>query len=528
MTACPKCGKAVEPSAQSCPVCGVILSKARAVARPVARPVVAAPAASPPPSPPDRSHASPLLAALKVGLAAAAGIAALVAIQRMRQAPVPTTAPGLPRATVAASVLPTIAPEGGTLSQDDVAFLNALSLRLARGGGGAMPTDQETGRVEQLQAANRDSEPLRNLLMGIYLRRADRDLQAGSFAQVDQTLGKMRLVDDREPQIYLFEAQARARQNDWAGALSAAQKFEGMSGEATPSQSFLVAVSLEKLGRRPDALAVLDRPVFETCATATDPADVSACTAARQMRQAFLAADAPAPAAAIAVRQRETLVVDPSKEQIQSDRFDVRFDGESQSGVARDVLFVLDRAYTRLTDVYYDRPARKIPVVLHSSQDYYTRTGAPWWSGGVYSSHNGAIQIPVRGLPSTLPREMEDVLVHELSHAFVDDMSGGFAGRDLQEGLAQYMEGKRIEDELGLDQLKRLANSNGQSVGSFYMISLAISEQLVRSRGQGMVNQLLKAMKETGSEDGGFRKVFGQSGTAMRKDILETFWRRYS
>ena len=123
---------------------------------------------------------------------------------------------------------------------------------------------------------------------------------------------------------------------------------------------------------------------------------------------------------------------------------------------------------------------------------------------------------------------MEDVLVHELSHAFVDDMSGGFAGRDLQEGLAQYMEGKRIEQELGLAQLKRLANSNGQSVGSFYLISLAISEQLVQSRGQGMINQLLHAMKDTGSEDGGFTKVFGQSGAAMKKEILETFWRRYS
>ena len=31
-----------------------------------------------------------------------------------------------------------------------------------------------------------------------------------------------------------------------------------------------------------------------------------------------------------------------------------------------------------------------------------------------------------------------------------------------------------------------------------------------------------------GIKDGGFKKVFGQSGPAMKKDILETFWRRYS
>ena len=44
----------------------------------------------------------------------------------------------------------------------------------------------------------------------------------------------------------------------------------------------------------------------------------------------------------------------------------------------------------------------------------------------------------------------------------------------------------------------------------------------------GMVNQLLQAMKETHSEDGGYQKTFSQSGASMKKDILETFWRRSS
>jgi len=414
-----------------------------------------------------------------------------------------------------------------SLSREDAAFLEDLSARLGSGPG-ATPTEGEIARVEGLLAANRESDPLKGLMMGVYMSRANHDLQLGAFDLVDQTLGRMKLLNDQEPQIYVFETQARARQNDWSGALAAVQKYEGASGEATVGMSYMLALSLEKLGRRPDALSVLDRPVFQSCATATAPSDVPPCAAVRQMRQVFLASEPAAAGAAVAERPRAALNVDASKEQIQSNRFDVRFDGESQSGVARDVLFVLNRAYTRLTDIYYEQPTRKIPVVLHAGQDYYTKTGAPWWSGGVYDSHNGAIQIPVRGLPSTLPREMEDVLVHELSHAFVDEMSGGHASADLQEGLAQYMEGKRIEQELGLPELKRLANSSGRSVGSFYMLSLAVSEQLVRSRGQGMVNQLLKAMRETGSEDGGYRKVFGQSGTEMKKEILETFWRRYS
>ena len=107
-------------------------------------------------------------------------------------------------------------------------------------------------------------------------------------------------------------------------------------------------------------------------------------------------------------------------------------------------------------------------------------------------------------------------------------MSGGRAGRDLQEGLAQYMEGKRIEEALEPAELKRLATSGQQTVMNFYMLSLVVSQQLVQSRGQGQVNDLLRAMKEAGSEEAGYQKVFGRSGAAIKRDILETFWRRYS
>jgi len=475
------------------------------------------------------THTSPAAALFKVGMAASLAALGLFLLWRMQPAEEKAAPTAWSRAAPPRSTPPPIPvlkpePERGGLSEEDVRFLNDLSTRLHQSTGAA-PTEEEIDRVEKIFAAHAEDAQLKNLLLGAYLRRADHDLQLGSFALVDLSIEKMKKIDDRQPQVYAFETHEKTVQADWAAAVSAAQKYESLSGEATPMMSAVLAQALAKLDRKADALAVLDRPVFGVCPTATAPEDVSACRAAEGMRQALQASSEPS---APAARVRAALNVDPSKQLIQSERFDIRFDGESQSGVARDVLFVLDRAYTRLADIYYDRPARKIPVVLHSGQDYYTKTGAPWWSGGVYDSHDGAIQIPVRGLPSTLPREMEDVLVHELSHAFVDEMSGGFAGRDLQEGLAQYMEGKRIEQELGLPELKRLANSGRQSVMSFYMLSLAISQQLVTSRGQGRVNDLLKAMKEAGSEDGGFKKVFGQSGTEIRKDILDTFWRRYS
>jgi len=527
MDACPKCGRATEPTARACPACGVILAKAR--------PRTEAPRPSPavvhPPAPEGDDEPSGGQAVLKVGLATALALGAFMVLRQFSPPP-PASAPAATQVTRAVPALP--APEltgqdVSSLSNEDVSFLNALSARLQKSPE-ATATEAEIERVEKILTANRESAPLRNLMMVIYMRRADHDLRLGSFVLVDEALVRMKILNEAEPEVYAFETVARAQRSDWEGAVSAARKYESLSGDATLNMSYTLAVALERLNRRPDAVAVLDRPVFQRCPSVTSPADRSVCLAVQELRAALAQSGASAapPEPAAAERRRAVLNIDDSKEQLQSDKFDVRFDGENQTGVARDVLFVLDRAYTRLTDVYYDRPLRKIPVVLHSSQDYFTKTGAPWWSGGVYSSHNGAIQIPIRGLPSTLPPEMEDVLVHELSHAFVDEMSGGFAGRDLQEGLAQYMEGKRIEQLLSAAELKSLANSSGPAVGSFYMLSLAVSEQLVQSRGQSMVNRLLKAMKDTGSEDGGFQRVFGQPGASMKKEILETFWRRYS
>src|SRR5690348_6616111 len=111
MTSCPKCGRAVEPAARICPGCGVIMAKVRSKSEgasadpsgpaprppgpPRARP---APAPVPPPiaSSEADDHASPQAAMLKVGLATAAGLVALLAYQRMR--PKPAETPLLPPA----------------------------------------------------------------------------------------------------------------------------------------------------------------------------------------------------------------------------------------------------------------------------------------------------------------------------------------------------------------------------------------------------------------------------------------------
>jgi len=197
--------------------------------------------------------------------------------------------------------------------------------------------------------------------------------------------------------------------------------------------------------------------------------------------------------------------------------FNVRYDGGEHEDVGREILRALDRHHATLTTVFDHRPAAAIPVILFSQQDYYDAAGAPRWSGGVFNHFDGRIRIPIRGLTSSLSPDMDGVLVHEVTHAFIADLSRGVGPRDIQEGMAQYMEGKRIASALSAEQLRGLADGRVGGVSGFYFGALAFVEHLLGQRGQGGMNDLLRAMGETGDVDAAFRQVYGQDhATAMR------------
>ena len=81
----------------------------------------------------------------------------------------------------------------------------------------------------------------------------------------------------------------------------------------------------------------------------------------------------------------------------------------------------------------------QIGVILYTGQDFADITRAPNWAGAI---NDGRMRIPVEGLTS-MTNELARVLKHELTHSFVAQKTGGRCPVWLQEGLAQYMEGKR-------------------------------------------------------------------------------------
>ncbi|HEY5907528.1 MAG TPA: hypothetical protein VIZ31_05750, partial [Vicinamibacteria bacterium] len=118
-------------------------------------------------------------------------------------------------------------------------------------------------------------------------------------------------------------------------------------------------------------------------------------------------------------------------------------------------------------------------------------------------------------------------LVHEVTHAFIADMSRGVSPRDVHEGTAQYMEGKRIASVLSGDELRALADGRIGGVGGFYFGALAFVEYLMGQRGQGGLNDLLRAMGDTGDANAAFRQVYGQDHAATTRAFHERFRRQH-
>jgi hypothetical protein len=198
--------------------------------------------------------------------------------------------------------------------------------------------------------------------------------------------------------------------------------------------------------------------------------------------------------------------------------FRVRYDGEEHERVGRAILRVLERHYATLVTTLDHQPDSPITVILLSRESYAETTGAPGWSGGLYDSFDGRVRIPIGGLTPSLTPQMDDTLLHELTHAFVATISRGVAPREIHEGLAQLMEGKRVERLLDDRALAALAEGRLGGVGGFYVASLSFVEFLEGQRGQGGLNDLLKAMAETGNVNAAFEEVYRRDVQSLRRD----------
>src|SRR5579862_409983 len=130
-----------------------------------------------------------------------------------------------------------------------------------------------------------------------------------------------------------------------------------------------------------------------------------------------------------------------------SGHFNLRYQGEATPQLAAEILSTLEEHFRSIQSVLRFTPAEPIGVVLYTQQAFRDITQAPTWAA---AGNDGRIRVPVQGLAS-VSDQLSRELKHELVHSFVFQKTRGRCPGWLNEGLAQWMEGRRSDrDAAGL------------------------------------------------------------------------------
>lgn len=490
---CPRCGQ-TNVAQPTCPRCGVIFEKL-AAPRPRPQP------RSGPRDSPNQPSSGRLVLALGAVLLTALGAAAWRAVRTPVAPPPasdperladPPTPPQTPAASSRSSPapLPSVATEEAGLSAEDRALAEDLTRRV----NGRHPVSEvDVRNAEALYSRHPEEHGVQKLLGAVLYTAGSQQAQS---RRLDPALTHLRraaglLPGNPEPRLALLDVLSES--GDWAGAEAAARDV----------------LALEP--HNPDALERLAFALFRQDRNRE---------AGEALQQALEIRPTPF-ARSLLDRIRKASADESGMTEQQLSHFHVRYDGDSHEDVGREILRALERHYATLAATLDHQPVAPIPVILFSRQQYYDASGAPAWSGGVYDGLDGRIRIPIGGLNASLTPDMDQTLIHEVTHAFVSDRSRGQCPRDVNEGLAQYLEGKRIAQELTAEQLTALADGRMPGVRGFYLQALSFVEYLVGARGQGGINDLLRAMGETGDANEAFRQVYGADHRDARQAWLD-------
>ena len=398
---CPRCGH-TNVDGPACPKCGVILAKARSSGP---RPTVSA--AAPADQPPSASRFWPLLALGFLALAAGLHLS-----YSRRPGQSPTVPPGRPSDVSSPTTLPD--PETAPPLEAVPVALPTLALQAPASGmpdadagtlvvlGGKVQaqvriteTDLETG--EGLLRRHPGEPAAKALLEALLITVGNQDRLDRRPAQA--ALRFRRLLELRPQDVGAHSALVTAllEAADWAGAEAAARAL------------------LAQDPRHPEALRALG---FALMREDRAPEALEALRASLESRE-------DAATRALYDRVQKSLTDERGMTEQRLAHFNVRYDGEAHDDVGREILRALERHYATLSRTFDHQPATTIPVVLFSQQSYFDATGAPFWSGGQYSHFDGRITVPIGGLNSSLSPSLDRVLVHEVAHAFVADLSRG-------------------------------------------------------------------------------------------------------
>ena len=201
----------------------------------------------------------------------------------------------------------------------------------------------------------------------------------------------------------------------------------------------------------------------------------------------------------------------------ESAHFKLKYDGQAEPALAREILRTLEGHFEDIASQLGYSPPEPIGVVLYTQQGFADITQAPSWVGAL---NDGRIRVPVQGL-TNVDADLSRVLKHELTHSFIQQKTRGRAPVWLQEGVAQFMEGKRSDESAAVlvrvyqaGQAAPLGKLEGSWMGLSgdvaryaYAWALANVEYIVETQGMGDVERILDHIAQAESTEDAVREV---------------------
>jgi tetratricopeptide (TPR) repeat protein len=221
----------------------------------------------------------------------------------------------------------------------------------------------------------------------------------------------------------------------------------------------------------------------------------------------------------------------------ESAHFTLRYSGAAEPALAREVLHTLESHFSAIESELNFTPPDSIGVVLYTQEAFTDITRAPGWVGAL---NDGRIRVPVQGLTGVTP-ELSRILKHELTHSFVGQKTRGHAPTWIQEGLAQWMEGKRSGDNADIlaqvykqghaASLGNLEGSwmglPGDAAGYAYAWALANMEYIVQTGGMGDVERILDRIASGSSTEAALREVLHSDYNDLMQATAEYLGKTY-
>lgn len=320
-----------------------------------------------------------------------------------------------------------------------------------------------------------DSAEVRNSLAGALNRAALKEYNEGNLSRSKEMLLEA-IGLSKEPAFFSNLSNVQIRENDLEGAVATLENFKDDAGIRKRLKVLYSTLAQRHRSGKPDeAIRLYEKGL------ALDPSD-------NNLRQ-------------ILAKLKSEQDFESRMGSREGGHFLVRYEGGENAATGHLIGLLLEEAYVKIGSDLGFYPADRIEALLYTKESFRDVTKSPAWAGAIY---DGRIKIPAGGIYDKT-EELEKVIFHEYTHAVVHRIANGRAPVWLNEGIAQYEEGRTgssygaaLKDAAasGKVKLRSLEGSfmrlNSNAAHLAYLLSLSATEYTIREFGFFSVRRVLE------------------------------------